>query len=205
VNAEEFVVRSLPHAPCRVLEVGCGAGDFARAMAGRGYLVTAIDPEAPEGSIFRRVMLEDFDDEELFDAVVANRSLHHIHELNGALAKIRSLLVPGGILILNEFGWEQMDTKTAHWYVTHVPHSPRHPPLSPAEFLAGWIAEHEHFHTSVAMREALHAEFALKILEWVPYLAGGELERLDLIEEEQSLIRSGTIDPIGFRYVGTRR
>jgi SAM-dependent methyltransferase len=137
--------------------------------------------------------------------VVANRSLHHIHELSAALDKVRSLLLPGGILILNEFGWERMDTRTARWYVTHVPHSPRHPPMSPADLLAGWIAAHEHFHTSVAMRQALDADFALKIFEWVPYLAGGELERPDLIEEEQSLIRTGTIDPIGFRYVGTRR
>jgi SAM-dependent methyltransferase len=64
VNAEEFVVTSLPRAPCRVLEVGCGDGDLARALAERDYLVTAIDPEAPPGSIFQKVMLEDFDHED---------------------------------------------------------------------------------------------------------------------------------------------
>jgi SAM-dependent methyltransferase len=174
-------------------------------LAGRGYFVTAIDPEAPEGKIFHKVKLEDFNDSQRFDAVVANRSLHHIHDLAAALEKIRALLLPKGLLILNEFGWEQMDPQTARWYVTHLPRSHRHAPPSAGDFLRGWVAEHGHLHTSLAMREALDVRFALKVFEWVPYLAGGELERPDLIEEEQSAIRAGTINPIGFRYVGTRR
>jgi SAM-dependent methyltransferase len=188
-----------------VLEVGCGAGDLARMLDGRGYIVTAIDPEAPHGSIFRKTSLEGFDEEEPFDAVVANRSLHHIHDLTAALEKIRSLLIPRGLLILNEFGWERLDSQTARWYVTHLPRSHRHAPVSASSFSREWVAEHEHFHTSVAMREALDVLFGLKVFEWVPYLAGGELERPDLVDDEQAAIRSGTITPIGFRYVGTRR
>jgi SAM-dependent methyltransferase len=174
-------------------------------LAGHGYFVTAIDPEAPDGTIFRRSRLEEFDEDEPFDAVVANRSLHHIHDLTAALAKIRSLLVPGGLLILNEFGWERLDPQTARWYVTNLPRSHRHAPVSANDFSREWVAEHEHLHTSVAMRQALDVLFALKVLEWVPYLAAGELEQPDLVDDEQSAIRAGTINPIGFRYVGTRR
>jgi SAM-dependent methyltransferase len=205
VNVEEFVLMSLPRARCRVLEVGCGAGDLARFMAGRGYEVTAIDPDAPEGKIFRKVKLEEFDDDEPFDAVVANKSLHHIHDLIAALEKIQGLLLPGGPLILNEFGWEQMDSLTARWYVAHLRRPPGQAPISAGDFLSRWIAEHEHFHTSVAMREALDTRFTLKVFEWVPYMASGELERPELVEDELSGIRAGTINAIGFRYVGTRR
>jgi SAM-dependent methyltransferase len=205
MDAEEFVVSSLPDAPCRVLEVGCGAGDLARTMARRGYVVTAIDPEAPEGRIFRRVKLEDYDDSESFDAVVANKSLHHIHDLTAALEKIRDLLRPGGRVILNEFGWELMDPQTARWSVQHLPQSHRHASVSPDEFLSGWMAEHEHLHTSNAMRKALDGPFASKLFEWVPYMADGELQRPDLAQEEQALIQAGDINAVGFRYVGTRR
>ncbi len=44
-----FVTEQLPSAPARVLEVGCGRGDLARAIAESGYEVVAIDPDAPGG------------------------------------------------------------------------------------------------------------------------------------------------------------
>jgi SAM-dependent methyltransferase len=204
MNVEEFVTSSLPAAPCRVLEVGCGSGDLARALAGRGYDVTAIDPEAPGGPIFRKVALEEFTDPEPFDAVVASRSLHHIHDLPAALDKIRSLLRPGGAVILNEFGWERMDERTARWYAASLPHGHEAERLSKEHFLRDWIAEHEGLHDSVTMRRTLDGLFEPELFEWVPYLADGELERPDLIEEEHALTQAGSITAIGFRYVGRR-
>src|SRR5918998_551621 len=85
---KEFVLSQLAAPPARVLEVGCGEGELARAMAGEGYEVVAIDPDAPEGPIFRRTTIEEFDDPGPFDAVVASRSLHHVHDLGGALDKL---------------------------------------------------------------------------------------------------------------------
>ena len=52
--------------------------------------------------MFHVVTLEEFSDPGPFDAVLANLSLHHIHDLSGGLTKIRRLLRPGGLLILNE-------------------------------------------------------------------------------------------------------
>jgi hypothetical protein len=65
-----FVHEHLPAA--RVLEVGCGRGDLARAMARAGDRVAAIDPDAPDGDLFRTTTLEDFTEPEPFDAVVAS-------------------------------------------------------------------------------------------------------------------------------------
>ena len=47
-----FVEAQLPPTPARVLEVGCGQGDLACAVARLGYGIVAIDPQAPDGEIF---------------------------------------------------------------------------------------------------------------------------------------------------------
>ncbi len=61
-------------------------------MADAGYDVVAIDPDAPDGEIFRRTTIEAFDDPGPFDAVVASLSLHHVHDLGAALDKLVRLL-----------------------------------------------------------------------------------------------------------------
>jgi SAM-dependent methyltransferase len=203
MDVEEFVASNLPEPPCRVLEIGCGAGELALALADRGNTVTAIDPRAPEGSIFQQVSLEDFGGAGPFDAVVASTSLHHIHNLSAALDKIHGLLRPGGVLILNEFGWERMDARTAGWAASHLAGSGTEP-VTGEGFLKQWIDYHEELHDSVVMRETLDAVFLPTTFEWLPFLAEHELERPDLADEERTLVESGEINPLGFRYVGTR-
>jgi ubiquinone/menaquinone biosynthesis C-methylase UbiE len=112
-----FVTEQLPSAPARVLEVGCGRGDLARAIAESGYEVVAIDPDAPTGELFRATSLEEFADPEPFDAVVASLALHHVADLPGALDKIVSLLRPAGRLIVNEHAVDRLDEPTARWYL----------------------------------------------------------------------------------------
>lgn len=77
--------------------------------------------------------------------------------------------------------------------------------MRPGKFLDAWIAEHEGLHDSMTMRRTLDDLFQLKVFEWIPYIAEDYLKRPDLINEERELIRSGDINPLGFRYVGIRR
>ena len=206
MDVETFVVSHLDPPPARVLEVGCGSGDLARALADRGYDVTAIDPEAPVGDIFRTTSLEDFDDVGPFDAVIAVRSLHHVHDLEGGLDKIHDLLAEGGVLILDEFAWDQMDRRTADWYVSHLSEPNHHDEsLIAADFPAAWIAEHDTMHDSVTLTAAVDAVFERRLFEWGPYLAEHWLKRPDLVAEEEGLIRTGDINPLGFRYVGSSK
>lgn len=206
MNVEEFVASHLPPPPSRLLEVGCGAGHLARALAKRGYAVTAIDPEAPPGAIFRKVSLEEFSEQEPFHAVVASSSLHHVSDLAAGLHKIHGLLRRRGVLILDEFAWGEMDDRTAGLYLSHVEeHGPEHESLLPGQFLDAWTAEREGLHDSMTMRRTLDDLFQLKAFQWVPYIAEHYLKRSDLVDQERELIRSGDINPLGFRYVGIRR
>jgi 2-polyprenyl-3-methyl-5-hydroxy-6-metoxy-1,4-benzoquinol methylase len=94
-RVEEFVLGQIGEHPSRVLEVGCGDGRLAQVLAGAGHRVTAIDPRAPEGPIFRRESIEEFFDSHQFDHVVAILSLHHVEDLGRALAKMADLLRAG--------------------------------------------------------------------------------------------------------------
>lgn len=196
-TAASFVLTVLPPPPARVLEVGCGAGDLARALDGAGLKVLAIDPEAPEGPIFRRTTLEELEPTEPYDAAVARYSLHHIENLNSALDKISSLLLPRGRLVIEEFGWDRFDRSTAEWYGREQGTS------SVDSALAEWRREHEGLHSYEAMRLALDARFSEQLFEWRPYLYRC-LERDELEANEREAISEGQIQAVGFRYVGLR-
>jgi SAM-dependent methyltransferase len=201
-----FVFAQLPAPPARILEVGCGSGELVLETSRRGHEVVGIDPDAPEGAQFRKVTLEDFSTSELFDAVVANRSLHHIVDLQRGIDKIHSLLSSSGRLILDEFAWDRMDQASAAWYVDHVKKpGPKDASLLPGAFPDEWVAEHEGLHGFEAMRAEVERRFDEELFEWAPYIAHYYLERDDLEEEEKRLIKSGEIRAIGFHYVGMRR
>ena len=116
IDLYDFVVSLIPAAPARILEVGCGDGQLASALAASGHAVTAVDPRAPESEIFRRIAFEEFSDQDEFDAVVASVSLHHIDDLGAALDKIVNFLQPGGVFILEEFAKERIAGATARWW-----------------------------------------------------------------------------------------
>jgi SAM-dependent methyltransferase len=203
VHFQAFVEAHLPAPPGRVLEVGCGRGGLARAIARLGYRVSAIDPEAPVGPIFHAVSLEQFSDSGPFDAVVASLALHHIPDLSGALGKIERLLRPGGRLIVNEHAWDRLDEPTARWYLEQRAATGADAPRSVEQCLAEWAADHDGLHGSAAMRSELDQRFEERVFAWRPYL---NRELGDAIDEqaEQDLIEAGAIQATGFRYVGER-
>jgi SAM-dependent methyltransferase len=202
MHLTEFVLAQVPPVPSRILEVGCGKGDLARALDAAGHDVVAIDPEAPEGRLFRRVTLEDFAEPKLFDAVVASRSLHHLPGLGEAVAKIAALLRPGGTFIVNDFAKERLEGPTAEWYYEQrralAAAGGKH---APATFEDCLHAEHADIHGYADMRRALDGRLGERSFVWVPYLH----EELgdDVSEElERALIEAGAIQATGFRYVG---
>ena len=199
----DFVTAQLPPAPGRVLEVGCGDGRLARALDDLAYRVVAIDPAAPEGEIFQTVSLEEFADPGRFDAVVASRSLHHIHDLAGALSKLQGLLVPGGRLIVVEHAFDRLDEPTARWYLEKRRAKDPDAPSSLQACVAEWETDHAGLHAYTAMRQELDQGFTECWFAWTPSLyleLGHAFEK-----EERGLIDAGSIAATGFQYVGEPR
>jgi SAM-dependent methyltransferase len=221
-RVEEFVLGQIGNSPIRVLEVGCGEGELARTLARVGHSVTAIDPQAPEGPIFRRTRIEEFTDPAQFDHVVAILSLHHVEDLGMALSNMADLLRAGGTLIVVEFAWDRIDEATAEWALERLPvaslsekpswlgrrcqewaRGGARETRAPAEsYFAEWASE-EGFHSSRRIRDELGRRFVERLFEWVPYLYPDLRE--DVSESDESAaIEAGTINATGFRYVGTR-
>jgi SAM-dependent methyltransferase len=199
-----FVAEHLPSAPARILEVGCGRGGLARAMAEAGHDVVAIDPDAPAGDLFRAATLEQFADPEPFDAVVASLALHHVADLPGALDKIVSLLLPTGRLIVNEHAVDRLDDATARWYLEKRAEIRPDATRSLEQCLHEWQEDHAGLHGYAAMRDELDRRFTQRFFAWTPYLYG-ELAGAASEPEERALIDAGVIQAIGFRYVGERQ
>ena len=155
----EFAREQLPPAPARVLEVGCGQGELTTALAVAGYDVLGIDPVAPHGDLFRRLKLEDLEETEPFEAIVAAHSLHHIRDLDAGLDKIAGLLAPGGVLVVDEFAW---DGSTRRHSTGSTGSGGRSGPRGTATRLLRWrssgssgTAEHLGLHGFAALRDGL--------------------------------------------------
>lgn len=207
-HVEEFVLDQIDDPPSRVLEVGCGEGELARALARAGHSVTAIDPQAPEGPIFRRARIEEFSDPARFDHIVAILSLHHVEDLGRALDKMANLLRDGGTLVMVEFAWDRIDEATARWALESLPpassegHSWLERCCRGERGTAEWAEQG--FHGSRRMREELGRRFDERHFEWAPYLYP-DLEEDVSEADEMAAIESGTINATGFRYVGSKR
>jgi ubiquinone/menaquinone biosynthesis C-methylase UbiE len=207
VELADFIAQHAP-LPARVLEIGCGGGELARALDDAGYEVTAIDPAAPDGPIFRKIKLEELEEDgDPFDLVIASRSLHHVTNLDGALAKVTRLLRPGGVLVIEEFAWNRLDTATAEWFLDQrriLAAGRASVPASLEECCREWEEEHVGLHGYEAMRAALDACFDELYFEWRPYLhrlldGGADAAA------EQALVDAGTVQATAFRYVGRPR
>ena len=203
----DFAREHLPAPRARVLEVGCGQGELTTTLDVAGYQALGIDPLAPQGDLFRRVLVEDLDlDEGPFDAVVAVHSLHHMRHLDDNLDRIVSLLRPGGMLVLNEFGWDLADEPTLDWLWNHrralAAAGEGEAPASLEELRAEWEAEHVGVHPFETLRSELDERFEQRAFEECPFLYRKLHGAATTEVLEQALIDAGAIRPLGFRYAG---
>ncbi len=154
----------LPEPPSRILEVGCGRGALAAALADLGYQVTGVDRDAAAvaAATERGVATVQGDVHDMsgeYDVVLFTRSLHHAENLHGILEHAVELLTPGGQVIIEEFAWERVDHRAASFLydnrallVAAGLLDADHPS---GDLLDSWIAGHHSLHQGSAMLTAL--------------------------------------------------
>jgi SAM-dependent methyltransferase len=205
LSVKDFVLANLPPAPARVLEVGCGHGDLARALGEAGYDVLGIDPAAPDGEHFRRIKLEDLEEDARFDAVVAARVFHHMGEnLEPNLERVARALEGGGPLVVEEFAPDRLDDATADWYEGQRRILAAAGRANDRPGAAEWAAHHSSVARSDVLLAAFRRRFEERLYEDVPYL-WRYLDGVVSPDLERSLVDTGAIRALGYRFVGMPR
>jgi SAM-dependent methyltransferase len=196
-----FVRANLPEPPARVLEVGAGAGDLARALRTAGYEALAIDPE-PKSDDVRAVALVDLDEPPgSFAAAVAVVSLHHVDPLEESCHRLGELVEAGGMLIVDEFDVSSFDIEAAAWWLEQR-RTLGEPQAKTAEELVS--ERRDHLHPLERILAALEPQFELG-----QPLRGAWLHRWKLggafRGAEEEAIARGDLRATGARVVGRRR
>lgn len=164
---EPAVRRLIAEVPLRsrVLEIGCGTGELARALASkRGAKVTAIDPAprmidvarhrtAPSLGIDYRVADFLAISPRGFDIVTSANTLHHLPLAAGA-AHMAASVVPGGKVLVADLFSARGLCEVPYNAVSYMLRTSR--PTTPA-LVAAWDArwEHDAIPTLAQVRRAL--------------------------------------------------
>ncbi|MBK8258459.1 MAG: class I SAM-dependent methyltransferase [Polyangiaceae bacterium] len=117
-----------PHIPAkaRVLDVGCGNGEFLAAAAELGHTVFGLDfSEAAAEACLKRGVLAvagdflkyDFGDRAPFDLITLWDVVEHLDHPFEVMVRARELLAPGGCLLLKV----PCFTERGVWIAAHVP------------------------------------------------------------------------------------
>lgn len=223
-----YLVDALGHRH-RVLEVGCGTGALARRLGAAGFEVIAVDVALGDRRPAPGVAFVESDflalDAEPFDAVVFSASLHHINPLQRAIAHAARLLVPSGLLVVDDFDLDAADADTLRWYYEVqellaaaglYPNDRIDPPAGSQpgdDLVARWRAHHTHeppLHTGSQMRLAISEWFAIRELRMIDFLhryigkglpqdERGAAIAAHVAATERNKIAQGSLTPVGLR------
>lgn len=109
----------------RLLDYGAGAGGFARFMAGRGFDTVGLEPyslgttlEEPRLRLVRAPLAQVKDSLGKFDVITMWHVLEHLERPVPLLQELRSMLAPGGALVVSvpNFSSWQSEVFKGGWF-----------------------------------------------------------------------------------------
>lgn len=109
----------------RLLDYGAGAGQFARFMAGRGFETVGLEPyslgttvEDQNLRLVRAPLAKVKEELGLFDVITMWHVLEHLEEPVPLLKELRSMLKPGGVLVVSvpNFASWQSEVFKGGWF-----------------------------------------------------------------------------------------
>jgi 2-polyprenyl-3-methyl-5-hydroxy-6-metoxy-1,4-benzoquinol methylase len=114
--------------PARILDFGCGTGEFLHTLKAKNWNVTGVEPnilarQKANHLLGNKVVKELQGIEDVYDAITLWHVLEHIHLLNPTLQKIKNCLSPSGIIFIAVPNPESHDCKhyKEYWAGYDVP------------------------------------------------------------------------------------
>ncbi len=103
-----YTVRFLPARKGRLLDIGCGNGDFLITMSKLGFWqVEGVEPDSISAELGRKVGLKIYEETvesitlepDSFGAITLHHVIEHLSDPMGVLKKLSGALCPGGLLV----------------------------------------------------------------------------------------------------------
>ncbi len=214
-----------------ILEIGCGEGRVAFDLLNRGYRLIGLDSD-PElvaraqdrGARALVASWPEFDSAPV-DVIAFTRSLHHISPLREAVARARELIRPTGLLLIEDFAFDEANETTIVWFLKVLRSKQGLALIKPVadqlvtdllnskDPLAVWHRNHNRgLHSITAMSQAVAEHFIIRETELVPYLyrylvpvvaeiPEGAAFVKEVLQEEARLGKQGDVVLLGRRIV----
>jgi SAM-dependent methyltransferase len=140
-----WLAKQVYRRPGRLLDVGCGRGEYLAAFARLGFETAGLDvsPRAPQLAAGFAVKVADLDREPVpfaagsFDFVFCKSVVEHTRRPVNLLARVREALRPGGIAVVMTPSWRH--SYRGAFYIDHTHVTPfTAPSLADALALAGF-------------------------------------------------------------------
>jgi SAM-dependent methyltransferase len=216
-----------------ILEIGCGEGRVAFDLLNRGYRLIGLDsdPElvARAQNLGARALVASWPefDSAPVDVIAFTRSLHHISPLREAVARARELIRPTGLLLIEDFAFDEANETTIFWFLKVLRSKRGLALIKPVadqlvtdllnskDPLAAWHRNHDRrLHSITAMSQAVAERFIIRETELVPYLyrylvpvvaeiPEGAAFVEEVLQEEARLGKQGDVVLLGRRIVAS--
>ena len=126
-----YIINCFSNETKRLLDVGCGTGDFLQTALKNNWLVSGIEPNAnardiankkTNNSVFDTTQLSKFETH-CFDAITLWHVLEHLPNLEDHLSTFKKLIKPNGTLVIAVPNYNSFDAKhyKEFWAAFDVP------------------------------------------------------------------------------------